>query len=153
MNHGRLTYRDMTGGEEPVVCELVRRVFDQFVAPQFSRQGADEFLAYARPEGLAQRLLAGHIATLALDGGAPVGMIEIRDRARISLLFVDGAQQGRGVGRELVSRALRRCAEGAEGPVTVSVHASPNSVGFCVEGPERIERGIRYVPMWMQLTL
>jgi GNAT superfamily N-acetyltransferase len=157
MNDARVTYRDMAAGEGATVSGLVRRVFDEFVAPQFSPQGIDEFLSYIEPNGFAQRIAAGHIVILAVDADVPVGMVEIRDRARISLLFVDEAQQGKGIGRGLVSRAFRRCAAGAEGCALVTVHASPNSVGFYqkvgfrAEGFERTENGIRYVPMRVEL--
>ena len=148
----------MASGEEQEVSSLVRRVFDRFVAPQFCAEGIDEFLSYVEPARFAERLAAGHAVILALDAEALVGMVEIRDRNRVSLLFVDESHQGKGLGRGLVSRAFRRCSTDADESVRVTVHASPNSVGFYetvgfrAEGPERTESGIRYVPMHAEVA-
>jgi GNAT superfamily N-acetyltransferase len=153
MRNGCISYQGMQPGEEAAVCELVHAVFDRLVAPQFSQQGIDEFRKYVRPEALAERAREGHKVILAHEGDALLGMIEIREAKHISLLFVDEAHQGRGIGRELISRAFQHCHAANAGITSVTVHASPNSVefyrrvGFLPEGSERVENGIRYRPM------
>lgn len=153
MRNACISYQEMQSGEESVVCELVREVFDRFVAPQFSQRGIDEFREYARPEALAERARKAHKVILAIEGDELVGMIEIREGNHISLLFVSYTCQGRGIGRELVSRAFQHCDAVNSGITSISVHASPNSVGFyravgfIPEGSERTENGIRYTPM------
>lgn|GEM_PF-7059132 len=37
-------YRQMTAGEETAVCEMVSRVFGEFVGPGYSSRGRTEFL-------------------------------------------------------------------------------------------------------------
>jgi len=153
MSNRSISYQWMQTGEEAAVCTLVQAVFDRLVAPQFSQQGVDEFRKYVRPEALVERAREGHEVILALEGDVLLGMIEIREPKHISLLFVDEAHQGQGIGRELVSRALQHCDELNAGIASITVHASPNSVGFyrkvgfLHEGSERIENGIRYFPM------
>lgn len=153
MNEENITLREMLAGEETKVCGLVQEVFDRFVAPQFSQQGIDEFRDYVRAEALERRADEGHVILLAVEGDSLLGMIEMRHGNHISLLFVCEAHQGEGIGRELVARALQRCGDVADGGEPITVHASPNSVGFyrkagfLPQGPERIEHGIRYIPM------
>ena len=50
--------RAMEAGEEQQVCDLVVRVFSDFVAPLYSPEGVHEFLTYAADPGqLRSRLL------------------------------------------------------------------------------------------------
>jgi GNAT superfamily N-acetyltransferase len=148
-----VAYREMHAGEETAVCDLVLDVFDRFVAAQFSQEGIDEFREYVRPEALAKRTRVGSVVFLAAENSELLGMVEVRNGNHISLLFVRGRHQGRGVGRGLMVQALQRCSE-VQGPaLSLTVHASPNSVafyrkvGFEGEASERIENGIRYTPM------
>jgi len=155
LDDGSVILREMRAGEETKVSGLVREVFDRFVAPQFSQEGIDEFRDYVRAGALERRAGEGHIVLLAVENDALLGMIEMRQGNHISLLFVREAQQGRGIGRELVSRAVQCCGPVDEAAASIKVHASLNSVGFyrkvgfLPEGPERIEHGIRYIPMRM----
>ncbi len=152
MSDGCISYHEMQSGEEAVVCEFVRVVFDRFVAPQFSQRGIDEFRKYVRPEALAERAREGYKVILAEKGDILLGMIEIREAKHISLLFVEELHQGRGIGRELVSHAFRE-RDQLDRTISFTVHASPNSVGFyrrvgfVPEGTKRIENGIHYIPM------
>jgi GNAT superfamily N-acetyltransferase len=130
--------------------DLIARVFRVFVAPLFTAEGQREFLAYTGPERMAARLGRNHRALVAVAGRRIVGIIEVRGRSHVSLLFVEGAHQRRGVARGLF-RAAFEDAGGARRRITVN--ASPNSVaayerlGFCAKGPERARKGIRFLPM------
>jgi GNAT superfamily N-acetyltransferase len=141
----------MSAGEEHEVCALVARVFDEYVAEDFSTEGVEEFYRYAEPGAMAERSRKGDKVLLVEEDGQILGMLELKGTDHIAMLFVD--DQGRGLGRALVERALQLCREEAEGLEQVSVHASPYAVpiyrklGFEAEGPERMENGITYVPM------
>ena len=149
----QLIYRDMQPGEETEVYNLIYQVFEEFIAPDFSQQGIDEFLSFASPEGLAARTQADNFVILALYQKQIVGMIEIRDYGHISLLFVDSEYQGSGIGTELIERSLGRCHSRNPGFDTMSVNSGPNSVtfyekvGFRPMAPEQEQNGIRFVPM------
>jgi hypothetical protein len=65
-----VSYRFMRSGEESEVCALVARVFDKFVASDFSPTGVEEFHRYAKPDALAQRTAAGHTFLVAEEGGS-----------------------------------------------------------------------------------
>ena len=153
----QLTYRGMQPSEETEVYNLIYRVFKEFIAPDFSQQGIDEFLSFASPESLAERAQANNFVILALYQNQIVGMIEIRDYDHISLLFVDAEYQGYGIGTELIKRSLGRCFSRNPGLDTMSVNSGPNSVafyekvGFLPTAPEQEQNGIRFVPMVLRL--
>ena len=148
-------YRAMKAGEEQQVCDLVVRVFTKFVAPLYSPEGVHEFLTYAADPGqLRSRLRANRFVLVAEIGGRRiVGAIEVRNCDHISLFFIDGDSQRKGIGRELWRRALDACLANREDLTKITVHSSPNAVeayqrlGFQPEGPEQTINGIRFVPM------
>lgn len=143
--------RPLKEGEEPVACALVERIFNEFVAPEFPREGVEEFLRYARPDAMARRRATGHTVLVAEEDAGIVGVLELRGHAHIAMLFVES--QGRGVGRALFEEALRICRGHPEGRGHIRVHASRYAVpiyesfGFAAEGPEQEEHGITYTPM------
>jgi predicted GNAT family N-acyltransferase len=147
----------MQAGEESVVCDLVARVFEAFVEPGFSPEGVEEFLGYTEPEALAQRAQDNHFVLVAATGDEIVGMIEVRNHDHVSLLFVDARVHRRGIGRGLVQRALDICLNGRPDLQQIDVNSSLYAVpayerlGFRQVGPERVENGIRFVPMVLEL--
>ena len=141
-------------GDIEDVARLVADVFGRDVAPGYKPEGVSEFSRYAAPGGLAGRLREGHVILVAEDGPRKVvGMVEVRDFSHISMLFVMGSVQRRGIGRDLVTRAVEMCRERNPDASTVTVNASPNSVtayerfGFRSSGGEQERNGIRFVPM------
>ncbi len=149
--------RPMVPGEAGDVCCLVNRVFQTFVAPQYSQEGVDEFLRYAQGEAMAARARANHFVLVAELDGSLVGAIEVRHYSHISLLFVEETFQRRGTARELVRRALEVCTGSLVDLKTVTVNSSPNAVpayqrlGFQLLGPEQTVNGIRFVPMALSI--
>jgi GNAT superfamily N-acetyltransferase len=145
----------MRSGEEQTVADLAARVFNQSVAPGYADEGVQEFLRYATPGLLQQRSRAGHFVLVAEDAEEIVGLIEVRNCEHIAMLFV--ALPGRGIGKELVRRAVARCRSESPGVAQVTVHAAPGAVeiygrlGFVATGPEQLENGIRFVPMALSL--
>ena len=151
---GTVIYRAMNAGEEQQVCDVVVRVFHEFVAPLYSAAGVQEFLTYgADPDQLRGRLLSNHSVLVAEIQGRIVGVIEVRDSDHISLFFTDGEAQRKGIGRELWRRALDACVSSQPDVARITVNSSPNAVeayqklGFQVEGAEQTVNGIRFVPM------
>lgn len=154
------TYRFMEPGEQDAVCRLVQRVFNAFVAPLYPARGRRSFLAYVQPELLLARSLNDHAVLVALapEGGEIVGALELRAYRHVSLLFVDGSYQGRGISRGLMHRALETCLQYRPSLEQVSVYASPNAVGvyermgFHTAGPEQEHSGIRFTPMLLEVA-
>jgi GNAT superfamily N-acetyltransferase len=146
-------YRLMNPGEEERVCALVADVFNEYVAPGFAAEGVRAFLDYVQPDALLARLLRDHFVLVAEIGAQIVGAIEVRGNQHVSLLFVHRSYQGRGIGRELVQRALQVCNSAGSGPPQVSVNSSLLAVsfyeklGFRRTSAPQVQDGIRYVPM------
>jgi ribosomal protein S18 acetylase RimI-like enzyme len=148
-----LLYRQMEPGEVTAVYDVVARVFDKFVAPDYSAEGVQEFLKYAR--GLGGR--SNHFVLLAVSQGTVAGMIEVRNNEHISMLFVASEYQGRGISRALIDCALDSCRRDKPGLVSVTVNSSPYAVpiyeklGFHATGPEQAIHGLRFTPMVLYL--
>lgn len=147
----------MQAGEESVVCDLVARVFKEFVEPGFSPEGVQEFLGYTEPEALARRAQDNHFVLVAVTEDEIVGMIEVRNHDHVSLLFVDARVHRRGIGRELLQRALDICLDSKPDLQQIDVNSSLYAVpvyerlGFRPVGPERVRNGIRFIPMVLEL--
>ncbi len=150
--------RPMHEGEETETCDLVKRVFSEFIAPTYSQAGRDEFLRYAEPDALAQRSHGNHFVLLAVAETRPVGMLEMRDYGHVSMLFVDRSFQRQGLGRALLQQALDESRRHRPDLRQVTVHAVPNSVsiyeqlGFRPVSSEQVINGIRFVSMRLDLA-
>lgn len=157
MSRGDASTRRMEPGEEEKVCLFIQQVFSEFVAPLYTQEGVDEFLRYVDPELMARRVKINHFTLLAEDGGNLVGAIEVRDFNHVSLLFVARDAQRQGIARQLLHEALEISRRNRADLTEVSVHSSPNAVdayerlGFQAEGPERVEHGIRFIPMKLRI--
>ncbi len=154
MTDQTVIYRSMNDGEERAVCRLVARVFADFVAVLYSPQGVREFLAYAADfDQLRERLQNNHFVLVAETQGRIVGAIEVRNCDHISLLFVEGELQRKGIGNGLWRRALVSCLANRPEVAKITVNSSPNAVeayqklGFQLDGLEQTENGIRFIPM------
>ncbi len=150
--------RQMEPGDERRVSLLIDRVFTEFVAPHYSDEGVREFLGYVTAEQLAERRQSRHFAFVAEIGETLVGVIEIRRFEHITLLFVDGHYQRRGIARELLAEALQLARRNRPGITAFTVNSSPNAVaayrklGFIQAEPEQIQHGIRYIPMRREIV-
>ena len=102
----QMEIRPLDPGEEATASQLVVRVFNRFVAPQFPPEGREEFLSYATPEALAQRLAEGNLMLAAWNGARLAAFVEIREPAHSALFFTEGDSQGQGLGKRLLRRAL-----------------------------------------------
>lgn len=148
----------MRMGEERKVSDLVARVFQEFVARRYSARGIKEVLGYVAPEALSARAQADHFVLLAELDGNLAGVVEIRKHSHVSLLFVEGCHQRRGIARRLLESSLDVIRENNPRLEKITVNASPNAVeayrrlGFFPEGQERILNGIRFQVMSRPLT-
>ncbi|MGD8764586.1 MAG: GNAT family N-acetyltransferase [Desulfobacteraceae bacterium] len=148
-----ITYDFMQPGDEHKVCNLVLRVFDRFVAPEYCEEGISEFKSYITVEGLRKRSEEDHFFLLARHADKIVGMIDIREHHHISLFFVDAAFQNKGIGKTLFQKAAALCrkreAELNHFTVNSSPYAAPiyEKMGFQKTDVEQIKNGMRFFPM------
>jgi GNAT superfamily N-acetyltransferase len=150
-----VSIREMRQGEETRLSEFIEGVFSKDVAPLFMKQGQAEFRNYIKPASIAERKRAGnHLMLVAETRGKDpelAGIIEVNSYDHISLFFINVALQRKGIGKALLQEAAERSKKkGAKG---LTVNSSPNAVaayerlGFLRLGDERVQNGIRFVPM------
>ena len=148
---GELSYRDMRAGEEQTVCEMVRRVFDKFLAPEFDTTGMEEFFRFANASAMKTRLTRGGFVFVAISMDKVVGVLEFYPPNRIALLFVELPR--RGIAGELLARGISRIRSEWPGTSKLTVHSSRyaepiyEKLGFHKVGDLTTEHGISYIPM------
>jgi GNAT superfamily N-acetyltransferase len=145
-----ILYRQIQPAEIAAASVLAREAFDQFVASHYQPEGVSEFHRYASAEALGRRHLAGHLTLVADLSGELVGMLHLRERSHVAMLFVRSSHHRRGIGRGLLSAARKLLGNSDRG---FTVNSSPNAVpayerlGFRITGSEQCIHGIRFIPM------
>ncbi len=116
----------------------------EFVAPDYRTEGIQEFMKYIELCKLIQKINENHICLLAEYEGVPVGMIEVQENSRISLLFVEKTMMGKGIAKELVNRTITICKKQDPTNTRIEVRSSPFAIkiykklGFQTTGPSQI---------------
>jgi GNAT superfamily N-acetyltransferase len=152
-----ITYRFLRAEDVPEVCAMVNRVFDEFVAPEYSSEGIREFRRYTAPNAFGERAHSNHFSLLAWAETKLVGMIEVRSHDHVSLLFVDPGFHHRGIAKELMRRTVQICRTGETTPSEISVNSSSYAVpiyeklGFRRAGEKQVRNGIGFIPMVLDL--
>ena len=150
-------YRVMEPDEVAGVSALILAAFDEFVGPEYTPQGVEEFQKYVQPDALAERTAQDHFVLVAARGGELVGMIEMRQNNHVALLFVDKRAQGHGIARGLLDHALAAARSKMPELERVTVNSSRYGVpayeklGFRQTGHERAVNGIVFIPMAKRL--
>ncbi len=143
---------------------LVWEVFSEFEAPEYGRQGANEFRRYIEPGAVLTRMESGELKLWGgFEHGELKGVIAVRPRnpdvpengltgfGHISLLFVRKQYHRRGIARALFETVKQACAE--SGACGITVNSSPYAVevyrrlGFTPTDAGKCVNGIRYTPM------
>lgn len=137
--------------------KLAWNTFTRFDAPDYSSEGITNFHKFVNDETLRKMFIAGHYQLfVAMDGDECVGMLSIREKSHISLLFVHEDYHKHGIGSALIKYVSRYGIE-EEGINRLTVNASPYAVGFYHKrgfkdlGPETVADGIRFTPMELKL--
>jgi GNAT superfamily N-acetyltransferase len=135
------------------VMALVWKTFLIFEAPIYLPEGTKSFEKFINDKTLRQMFDKGEYQMLvAVYEGKIVGMVSLRYKSHISLLFVEEEYHFRGVGRTLIARLCKYLRDEA-GIRRITVNASPYSlefyhrIGFRDTDGETLKDGIRYTPM------
>ena len=140
-------------GEEKEIRILIQKVFDEFVGPEYSVRGNLHFYEFIEEKALRDRFskVGNHMWT-AKENGKIVGVIAIRNRNHLALLFVEKEQQGKGIGQAMLDHVISYL-QAREGcrifTVNSSLYAEPiyRKWGFeSTKGIQELE-GIKFIPM------
>jgi len=140
-----MIFRSLSEKETDLALKLAWNVFLEFEAPDYNREGVDEFyMSIHDPEFVRKLFFYG-----AFEGEDLVGVLATCSGGEhITLFFVKGEMQGQGIGRTLFELAQAKNTSGI-----MTVNSSPYAVGiyrhfgFAGISSEQITNGIRYTPM------
>ncbi|MDP4187401.1 MAG: GNAT family N-acetyltransferase [Bacteroidota bacterium] len=144
-------------GQEEAIYQLIKKVYDEFVAVDYSVEGNDFFYDWIKPKNIAKRQKKQVNLWVAHSDSKIVGMIEIRDNKYLSLLFVDKEYQRRGIATSLFREALKVCIRRDPKMKKIHLHSSPFAIpvykkmGFVPTDSILEENGIKYLPMEMAI--
>ncbi|WP_299436464.1 GNAT family N-acetyltransferase [uncultured Rhodospira sp.] len=132
--------------------------YDTFNAIDNTPEGHRVFGDFVAAPALRARLEAGSVVTVAERHGAILGVCEMHRDGYLTLLYVHGDRQGRGLGRRLLVETLRRLRAEAPSARTIRVRATPYARGFYarlgfrpLEAEARTDRGLRFYPFVLDL--
>jgi predicted GNAT family N-acyltransferase len=144
----------MEEGDERQTYELILRVFHEHVAPVYSKNGVAKFLGMLSPDGLNETSNGRNsFLILAKEQSKIIGMLSLINESHIALVFVDTEHQRKGVGKNLINEAIKKCLKRNSNLSAITVSASPNSrsfyekMDFKAQGDEIDEDGMRFTPM------
>lgn len=143
-----ITVRELERGECSKALTLVWRVFQEYEAPDYTKEGVEEFYRSICDEKyLSELCLYG-----AFDREVLVGVLATRcGGTHIALFFVDGKYHRRGIGKKLFQTAWAKCSFGK-----MTVNSSPYAVliyrklGFSDTDTEQVVNGLRFTPMRLE---
>lgn len=140
-----MTVRELSKDEYDGALGLAWKVFLEFEAPSYAKEGVDAFFRLIHDPQYSDEIRAYG----AFDDETLIGLIATRNGGdRITLFFVDGRYHRQGIGKRLFALA---CADNKSGRLTVN--SSPYAVetyrhlGFQSTDDEKISSGIRFTPM------
>lgn len=149
----RVTVRPVWRDEWDDAMSLAWRTFMLFEAADYTPEGIKSFQDFITDTFLYRMFIMGEYQLFgAFDGNKMVGMISLRNRTHISLLFVDWKYHKMGVGRQLIEY-VGNYVLNEEGFSRMTVNAAPYAVGFYHRvgfydtNGEETNDGIRYTPM------
>ncbi len=144
--------RPITNEEWENAMGLAWKTFLRFEGMDYTREGIHNFQDFITDQTLRRMFLQGeYILYGAFYRQSMVGIISLRNKEHISLLFVDEEFHKMGIGRKLIY-AMREL-EKQIGGYRLTVNSSPygvgfyHKIGFVDTNIEQTKDGIRYTPM------
>jgi GNAT superfamily N-acetyltransferase len=127
---------------------LIRDVFYEYEAPEYSDEGVEEFMRFLTLENYMGMIQQDKIYFWTCENnGKIIGVLGARSD-HINLLFVDGHYHRKGIARRLIEMMIEYF-----NPAEITVNSSPYAVeayrklGFINTDSERTKNGIRFIPM------
>lgn len=132
---------------------LAWKTFLKFEAKDYGQEGIDSFRDFLTDALLHRMFIKGEYPVfIALDGGKQTGMISLRNKKHISLLFVEERHHHCGIGKALI-KSVEHYIRNEFQERTITVNAAPYAIGFYHQigfedvAPQLSKDGITYTPM------
>lgn len=143
--------------EIDIAFELIWRVFQEFVAPDYTKEGIDTFYReYVTNQKFREKFRDGSETMYGVYVKEQlVGVVSVSVKNTISCVFVDSDFHGMGIGKKLIEVVLEILRQ--RGEKSIRLNASPYAVafyhklGFRAIGEQNLYQGIVYTPMEMEL--
>lgn len=137
--------REIKENETEEALNLVWKVFQEYEAPDYTKEGVNEFYKSIHDEK--------YLSMLSLYGAFVqnklIGVIATRNNGtHIALFFVDGKYHRKGIGKQLFQTVLKKCNSDKmtvnSSPYAVSIY---HKLGFQDIDTEQVVNGLRFTPM------
>ena len=145
-------YSEMSKDKLYDTLALIRDVFMEFEAPDYSEEGIAEFLDFLEPLSITAMLDDGEMRIWTCEHDDRIVAALAAGEKHINLLFVDGKFHRKGIARRLLEIMVENYK-----PTEITVNSSPYAIeaykrlGFVETNSERLENGIRFTPMKLEL--
>ena len=153
-----LEYRKIKQEELPETLNLVRKVFDEFESPYYSKEGVLSFYKFIDINNILEQYTNSSLYFYGcFVNDTIVGMIAIKDFIHISLLFVDKQYHKQGIARNLFDHIIEISQEKNPSLKPITVNSSPYAVkfyhklGFSNVSSEQVVDGIKFTPMELKI--
>ena len=145
--------REMLKDELIDVLKLIKTVFMEFEAPDYSEEGVQTFLNFIELISIQKMFDDGTLKCwVCIKDKKIVGVMVSKNISHICMLFVDKAYHKRGIAKQLFDEFSQDVKRNSE-KKTLTVNSSPYAVGFYhkmgfKDTENELEKdGIRFVPM------
>ena len=150
---GEIIIRKAMMADWEETMEMTWRTFMKFEAADYGMEGVENFRNFITDPMLKRMFLLGtYHMFVATHMGKIVGMVSLRDKNHVSLLFVDEAYHRRGIGRRLID-TIGAFSKEEYGRNEITVNAAPygltfyKTIGFHSISPLTCNGGIKYISM------
>ncbi|MDE6065131.1 MAG: GNAT family N-acetyltransferase [Lachnospiraceae bacterium] len=149
--------RRINHDELDMAFALIWRVFQQFVAPDYTDEGVYHFYKeFITGQNFRDKFLDNRQMMYgSFDDDRLIGVLSISNSNHISCLFVDGNYHRKGVATKLLLKVTAKLKQ--QGAKKIKLNATPyaipfyHAIGFADIGTENVYHGIRYTPMELSL--
>lgn len=135
---------------------LVKKVFDEYEAPIYSKEGVKNFYKFIDYDYVRLKLNEDTKMLVAKKDEKVIGVITIRNKSHIPMLFVDKDYHKQGIGSTLMKYAIFYCTYN-EKTEKITVNAAPyatefyKKLDFKESGKEQVVNGIKFTPMELRI--
>jgi ribosomal protein S18 acetylase RimI-like enzyme len=147
----------MRDDDAEAVSLLIHRTFRHYIADTYTARGIKHFLKHTSKRAMLRRIRKNQLIVVAETDGTISGMIAVRKRNHITLLFVAPEFHRNGIGTRLSRDALNRMKATTPDIRSVTVNSSQyalpfyTKLGFTVKRSAYLHKGMKITPMELLL--